>query len=198
MIAKDMNLSVVEINSLRSNWGWSLASGIALALIGLAAIIHSVTATLISLVALAWLMIFGGVALFVHGVRTRKWSGFLLDLFGAAMVVSIGILLLRNPLASVLEVTLLLGIYLIISGLAVTVGGFAGKYRSRGWAVFDGVISIILGAMLLASWPVSGLWFLGFAFGVKLLFMGTGLAALAIAAHSAPEERSAPDLRRAA
>ena len=87
---------------------------------------------------------------------------------------------------------------MIISGLAVTVGGFAGKYRSKGWAVFDGVISIVLGAILLASWPASGLWFLGFAFGVKLLFMGTGLAALAITARSVPEEHGASELRRAA
>ena len=77
-----MNLSADEINTLRTNWGWSLAAGILVTIIGAAAMIHSVAATFVSLAALAWLMIFAGIALAVHGIRTHKWSGFLLDLFG--------------------------------------------------------------------------------------------------------------------
>jgi len=199
MTATEMNLTVDEMNSLRSNWGWSLAAGILVALVGIVAIVHSVVATFVSLVTLAWLMIVAGIALVVHGIRTHKWTGFLLDLFGAAVIITTAILLLRNPLASVLAVTMMLAVYFIVSGIAETVGGFAGKYRSTGWAVFDGLISILLGGILLASWPVSGIWFLGFALGVKLLFLGTGLSTLAMAVRSLPKERGELDeLRRAA
>jgi uncharacterized membrane protein HdeD (DUF308 family) len=135
-------------------------------------------------------MIFAGIALAVNGIRTRKWSGFLLDLFGAAMIVTAAIVLLNNPVAGVLAVTMMLAVYFIVSGIGETIGGFAGRYRSTGWAVFDGVISILLGLMLLASWPSSGLWFVGFAVGVKLFFLGCGLCALAMSAHSLDVERT--------
>lgn len=183
-----MNLSADEIDTLRSNWGWSLVAGILVTIIGAVAIVHSVAATFVSLAALAWLMIFAGSALAVHGIRTRKWSGFLLDLFGAAMIITAAIVLLKNPVNGVLAVTMMLAVYFIVSGISEMIGGFAGKYRSTGWARFDGVISIILGGFLLASWPVSGLWFLGFAVGVKLFFLGCGLSGLAMAAHSLGKE----------
>ena len=186
-----MNLSADEMNSLRSNWRWSLAAGILVGLIGVVAIIHSVAATFVSLVTLAWLMIFAGITLAVHGFRNHKWSGFLLDLFGAAVIIATAILLVRSPLTSVLAVTVVLALYFIVSGIAETIGGFAGRYRSTGWAVFDGVISILLGAALLATWPTSGIWFLGFAVGVKLLFLGGGLVGLAMAARSLPKEGGA-------
>jgi len=199
MTATYLNLSAAEINSLRSNWGWSLAAGSLLSLIGLAAILHSVIATFVSLAALAWLMIFAGIALAVHGARTHKWSGFLLDLFGAVVVIAAGVMLLRRPLASVLAVTMVLALYFIISGIAETIGGFAGKYRTTAWAIVDGVISIALGVVLLASWPVSGIWFLGLAVGVKLLFLGAGLISLAMIARSISKERGEiEELRRTA
>ena len=190
MSATLMNLSADEINTLRTNWGWSLAAGILVTIIGAVAMIHSVTATFVSLATLAWLMIFAGIALAVHGIRTHKWSGFLLDLFGGAMIITAAIVLLRNPVAGVLAVTMMLAVYFIVSGIGETIGGFAGRYRSTGWALFDGVISIILGGILLASWPVSGLWFLGFAVGLKLFFLGCGLSGLAMSAHSLDVERA--------
>ena len=185
-----MNLSADEINTLRTNWGWSLALGILVTITGAAAMIHSVAATFVSLTALAWLMILAGIALAVHGIRTRKWSGFLLDLLGAAMIITAAIVLLRNPVSGVLAVTMMLAAYFIVSGIGETFGGFAGRYRSTGWALFDGVISLILGGILLASWPVSGLWFLGFAVGIKLFFLGCGLSGLAMSAHSLDVERA--------
>src|SRR5215813_2855868 len=111
MNATQMYLSTDEMNSLGSNWGWSIGAGIVLSLIGILAIVHSVAATFVSLATLAWLMIFAGIALAIHGARTRRWSGFLLDLFGAAVVISSAILLLRNPLSSVLAVTMVLALY---------------------------------------------------------------------------------------
>ena len=199
MSATNISLSNDEMRTLGSNWGWSLTAGIIAMLAGVIAIVYSVSATFLSLAVLASLMIVSGIALVVHGVRTRQWSGFLLDLFGAAVIIAAAVLMIRSPVASVLSVTMFLALYFIVSGIAETIGGFAGTYRSTGWAVFDGLISILLGGLLLASWPTSGLWFLGFAVGVKLLLMGGGLTSLAMAARRRYNERGGiSEIRRAA
>ena len=41
-----------------------------------------------------------------------------------------------------------------------------------GWVAFSGVITALLGLMILAQWPVSGLFVLGTFLGVDLLFTG--------------------------
>jgi len=36
----------------------------------------------------------------------------------------------------------------------------------------DGAVSALLGVLLWVHWPVSGLWFIGFAIGIELMFRG--------------------------
>jgi uncharacterized membrane protein HdeD (DUF308 family) len=55
-----------------------------------------------------------------------------------------------------------------------------------GWALFGGVVSLVLGIMIWRQFPVSGTWAIGILFGVHMLFtgfamMGIGSAARAVA-----------------
>jgi uncharacterized membrane protein HdeD (DUF308 family) len=52
--------------------------------------------------------------------------------------------------------------------------------------VFSGIVSLVLGIMLLARMPVSSIWFIGFAIGVDLIFDGASLI-FATAIHRLPE-----------
>jgi len=52
--------------------------------------------------------------------------------------------------------------------------------------VFSGVVSTILGVMLVAQMPISGLWFIGFAIGVDLIASGIAEIGFATAIHSLP------------
>jgi uncharacterized membrane protein HdeD (DUF308 family) len=40
------------------------------------------------------------------------------------------------------------------------------------WVAFSGVITLLLGLVILAHWPVSGLYILGLFLGVDLIFAG--------------------------
>ena len=42
----------------------------------------------------------------------------------------------------------------------------------RGWFIFAGAVSILLGVLLWAQFPLSGAWALGILLGIKLLFIG--------------------------
>ena len=59
-----------------------------------------------------------------------------------------------------------------------------GRCGAPGWAVFDGVLTLILGVLLWAEWPVSAIWFVGLALGITLILRGwtTIMFALAIRA----------------
>jgi uncharacterized membrane protein HdeD (DUF308 family) len=59
------------------------------------------------------------------------------------------------------------------------------RYRLRGWQAVDGIITIILGALVLAQWPASGLWVIGLFIGIDLIFYGLAWIALALGLRTA-------------
>jgi uncharacterized membrane protein HdeD (DUF308 family) len=60
------------------------------------------------------------------------------------------------------------------------------KFPNWHWAAVDGVITLVLGLLLWMDWPVSGLWFIGFAVGVSLLLRGWSYIMFAIAVRARP------------
>ena len=49
-----------------------------------------------------------------------------------------------------------------------------------GWHALSGLITLLLGILVLAQWPVSGLWVIGLFVGIELLFYGGAWIALAL------------------
>jgi uncharacterized membrane protein HdeD (DUF308 family) len=93
--------------------------------------------------------------------------GFLTLLCGLAMVA--------NPLFSLGVLTLVIAIYLIADGVAEIIGSFRMGGSGRGWLLFGGIASIVLGLMIWRQFPLSGAWAIGVLLGVKLLFVGIAM-----------------------
>ncbi|HEV3216407.1 MAG TPA: hypothetical protein VGZ27_11830, partial [Vicinamibacterales bacterium] len=75
--------------------------------------------------------------------------------------------------------------YFIVGGLFKTIGSMILQFPSWGWSVASGVVSVALGVMLAMQWPVSGLWFIGFAVGLDLILYGWALLMFAAAVKNA-------------
>jgi uncharacterized membrane protein HdeD (DUF308 family) len=81
-------------------------------------------------------------------------------------------------------------LFFVVGGLLRTIGAAMMKFLNWGWIVFSGVVSVVLGIMLLVQMPVSSLWFLGFAVGVEMLVDGGSLVGFATAIHGLPKATS--------
>ena len=99
-------------------------------------------------------------------------GGFFLYLLSAVFRGVTGYMLIRYPLMGAETLTLVLASFFIVGGVFRAVGSAVAKFPRWGWAVFSGVVSTIIGAMLLAQMPISGLWFIGFAIGIDLFQYG--------------------------
>jgi uncharacterized membrane protein HdeD (DUF308 family) len=114
---------------------------------------------------------------------------------GGALGILIGLLVVTHPIAGALGWTLLFASLLTVIGLFRMIAAISLHYRRWGWAVFDGIVTLVLGLLLWAGLPWSGLWFLGFALGISLILRGwsTGMFAFAVRAvsHVAPIRRVA-------
>jgi uncharacterized membrane protein HdeD (DUF308 family) len=175
-----------ELEELRPRWGWFLALGIGLVIIGTIALFIMPAATMGTVLVLGWLLVISGVVEAIHAFRMRRWGGIFLHLLAGILGILIGLLVVTHPVAGALAWTLLFASFFAVIGLFRLIAAIRLKFPNWGWAVFDGAITLVLGILLWVQWPWSGLWFLGFAVGVSLILRGWSYVMLALASHSFP------------
>jgi len=165
------------------NWGWFLALGIGLLLLGIAAVARSVKATVISMSFFGWLLLFAAGIETAQALLVGKWAGFFLHLMAAVLFGVTGALFVWRPGISAEAVTFFMATFFLIFGLFQLVSSLVIHPPGWGWHALNGVISFVLGVLVLAQWPVSGLWAIGFFVGIDLVFFGWACVALALYLH---------------
>src|SRR5580692_7426664 len=184
------NPLIAGLEEIRNSWGWFLALGILLMVIGAACIVFDVTATFATVLIFGWLLLISGIAALIHAFRTMNWGGFFLYLLIALFRGFTGYLLIRYPLAGAASFTLILASFFVVGGVFRAIGAGMMKFPRWGWSVFSGVVSVVLGVMLLAQMPVSSIWFIGFAIGVDLIVDGASLIGFATAINTLPKPKA--------
>jgi uncharacterized membrane protein HdeD (DUF308 family) len=162
------------------NWGWFLAFGVVLLLLGIAAIVRSVTATVVSMVFFGWLLVFAGLIEFVDAFMVGNWAGFFLHLLIAILFGITGVLIVLKPVISAEAATYLMSVFFLVAGLFQLVYALWTHLPGWGWQALNGIIASVLGVLILAQWPVSGLWVIGLFVGIDLIFYGWSWIALAL------------------
>jgi uncharacterized membrane protein HdeD (DUF308 family) len=162
-------------------WGWFLAFGIALLLLGVAAVVRSVTATIVSMLFFGWLLVFASAIEIVQAIMVGHWAGFFHHSLAAILFGVAGLLLVARPVVSAEIVTMFMAMFFIVSGLFQLFGSWAVALPGWGWQALDGIIALVLGLLVLAQWPASGLWVIGLFVGIDLIFYGWAWIALALA-----------------
>jgi uncharacterized membrane protein HdeD (DUF308 family) len=93
-----------------------------------------------------------------------------------------------HPVLGALSLTLVVAAFLVASGAVKMWMGFSHReQKGWGWIVASGLLSAVLGILIFAQFPGSGLWVLGLFLAIELTFDGWGLVMLALAARQATD-----------
>jgi uncharacterized membrane protein HdeD (DUF308 family) len=171
---------------LQKNWGWLLFLGILFIILGFIGLGRLFALTLASAFFFGILIIIGGVAQFVEALKCKGWKGVAFHVLIAILYVVGGVFVIQDPLAASVMLTWVLAAVLIFAGILRIV--MAIQLRSAGpWVVplLGGVISIILGGMILAQWPLSGLFVIGLFVAIELIVNGWSYIFIALSARNA-------------
>jgi uncharacterized membrane protein HdeD (DUF308 family) len=157
----------------RESAGWTVAFGVLLIILGLFALMAPLIAGVAATVLLGWLLVLGGIAHLVVSWHLRHTGGLIWELLIGLAYLVMGIFLLAHPLAGLVALTAFLGCYLLIKGIFEIIMWF-GLRRLRGgsWVLFDGVISLLLSALIWMHLPNSATWVIGTLLGFGILFSG--------------------------
>jgi len=165
---------------VRKNWGLILFMGVLVIIGGVSAISYPLLWTSGVVLMLGWVILLSGMFRLVDAFVSMKQGGFVWKIIGSLLYVLTSILILKFPLTG--TVTLTLGMFFIVEGTSKTVLAAEIKpLKGWGWTMFDGVLTIIFGILVLFFLGNSALWLFGLLVGIKLLFAGWDLVYLGLA-----------------
>src|SRR5262245_550645 len=168
-----------DLEPLHAKWGWIVALGVVYVIAGLIAIGSVLTATVVSVFLVGIMMIIAGVAEVVGAFQIKGWGKFLLWVLLGVLYIVAGFVTFQNPLLAAAVLTLILGVALIASGIMRIILAFSVQQEAPWiWVLLSGAITLLLGALVLARWPVSSLYILGLFLGIDLIIAGASWVGL--------------------
>jgi uncharacterized membrane protein HdeD (DUF308 family) len=173
---------------------FAIAEGILLIILGVLALIFPVIASVWVTGVIAVVFLVGGVVGWISNLarskRMGRWICFwrlvvstLFIVAGASMISNF-----RSPADAAEQVatlSLAIGIVFLVEGVVAFFNGLSHSKRpGAGWAIANGVITFILGLVIvtLKFWGL--LWVLGALVGISFLFSGIDLIALSSTIHN--------------
>jgi uncharacterized membrane protein HdeD (DUF308 family) len=186
MLMGDIQSLQIQVpHEVAQQWGWFLVFGIVLLLLGIAAVIRSFAATV------ATMMFFGILLLIACGIEVAQavlvgqWAGFFYHLLAAILFGVIGFMLVIRPVISAEALTVVMAAFFLIGGFFQLIASIAVAQPGWGWEALNGIIGVVLGGLIIAQWPASGLWVIGLFIGVDLIFYGWAWVAFALGLRAA-------------
>jgi uncharacterized membrane protein HdeD (DUF308 family) len=144
--------------SLVDHWGLVLTYGIVTLGLGIALAVWPDASVTVFTVLLAIQLIIAGIFRISAALSVSRNDGGVRALVGLSggLALIVGLLILRDPLQSVLVLGMILGVFWVIAGVIDIIGAFISPPASgRGWEVFSGVVSVLAGGFLLVYTDLS-------------------------------------------
>jgi len=155
---------------------------------GFLAIIFGILAILMPYLTGESVLLLIGILVMAGGILRLIWAfkagslgkGILVFIIGVLTLLA-GFWIITEPFIAAGALTIVLSVYFFADGLAEIFAAFS-VAEGKGWLLFDGVVTIILGVLLFMGFPFAGPLAVGVLLGIKLLFAGITMLTLGSAA----------------
>ena len=140
------------IERLRGKWAAITAFGVLLVVLGFAALVFSLVATIATVTLNGVLFLIAGAAEIGIGMHSRSWGRFFLWVIGGLLYVAAGILCIVNPILASVVLTLMLGAGLIAAGVVrVYLATQLPADQPRALVFLAAAVTILLGLIIVTS-----------------------------------------------
>ncbi len=173
---------------LAVHWGWPIALGVALVVLGVLAVWRAGSATRIAVRFLGFIVLLAGISVLAFAFSLAGyWVAFVAHVFWALLIAITGLVMLTRPGLSAEALTLMIAFYFIAFGIFEIGFAFFSRVESPWLFATEGLVTAGLGLLLLVGWPFSGIWVIGTFVGIDLIFKGVAIVALGIGLRAISE-----------
>jgi len=176
-----MNEIGSEIKSAAGSMKWL---GILTIVFGILAIMMPYITGQSVLMIIGFLVIAGGIMRMIWAFKAGSLGKGLLVFVIGVLTLLAGFWIVTEPFIAAGALTIVLSFYFFVDGVAELMAAFS-LQQGKGWLIFDGLVTIVLGVLLFMGFPLSGPFAVGVLLGIKLLFAGATMLALGSAVKRA-------------
>jgi uncharacterized membrane protein HdeD (DUF308 family) len=170
---------------VRSRTGWDIAVGALLVIGGLIVLGNAAFATTVSVLFLGWMLLLFGVVGLIGALFRIGKGGFWASALTGGLLTVLGLVFLRNTEVAAVTLTLVAGTVFLVGGITRLVAA-GGQPEYRVPLIFSGIVSAVLGLIVLFNLFTASFVLLGVLLGVEML--ADGLAMMLIGRiHVSPE-----------
>ena len=120
-----------------------------------------------------WLLIVTGVLHLGFAWRGNGVAAVFGEIVVAVLYGALGFYMLARPAAGLASLTVVTAAYFVAKGVLEGVIAFSMRpLRGTGWLLFDGLLTIVLAAMIASAWPASSAWVVGTLVGIAMVSSG--------------------------
>ncbi|KTD52805.1 HdeD family acid-resistance protein [Legionella quateirensis] len=161
------------VGELKRNWGWILGLGILFLFLGCIGLGMVVGLTLVSMYFFGALLVVSGITHIIDVFKHKEWKGIIWQALIAVLYIAAGCLVFYDPfLASTLITGILAAVLIVIGFTRIIMALVLRESKGWGWLLLAGITAIILGVLILAQWPISGLWVIGLFIAIEMIVNG--------------------------
>ena len=116
-----------------------------------------------------------GIGQFLRLGDASNSQGKLFRVLSGLLYVGGAIFILIDPVDSEISLTLFAGILLLVEGVMELASGASASGPAGNFSIVDGILTSLIGVLLVVEWPFDSLWALGTLFGVALFMSALSL-----------------------
>jgi uncharacterized membrane protein HdeD (DUF308 family) len=170
--------------NVRTATTWSIVLSVLMVAAGVLAIGAPIIAGVAVTAVVGWLLLFSGLFHLAFAWRAGRAGAVVWQILLGLVYGAIGFYLITSPVAGLASLTLAIALYLFIEAvLEFVLWSRLRDVSGRGWLLVDGIVTLVLAAMIWSTWPSSAVWVVGTLIGISMLFSGITRLMLSIAAR---------------
>ena len=165
--------------------GALIGLGILFIVLGMIGVAGQTLFSFVSINVLGAFLIIGGVLQGAHALKSHGWKSVAIQFIFSILYIAAGLYTWAFPIPALEVITLWLAAIFFVTGFLRLVSAFQHRvFAEWFWLVLSSAISILMGVLIMNSFPSSSLWLPGLLIAIELLLQGWSLLFLGFAARS--------------
>jgi uncharacterized membrane protein HdeD (DUF308 family) len=165
--------------------GALIGLGILFVVLGMIGVAGQTLFSFVSINVLGIFLFAGGVLQALHAMKSKGWKSVGVQMLLAILYIAASIFTWSFPIPALEAITLWMAAIFFATGVLRFIAAFQHRHFNEWiWLVLSAAISILMGVLIMNSFPASSLWLPGLLIAIELILQGWSLLFLGLAAKS--------------
>ena len=170
-----------KLDYMQTHWRLFLFEGIFFILLGFCAFVIPQLFSVFIVLFLGWIIVIGGVIQVSRVLFLPKTAGFGSWLGLGILQLVVGFLLIADPIAGVLTLTMMMALFFAVEGtIKIYMALLMRPLPHWEYVLLSGVTAVVLALVMVVFWSDIPHWLLGVFLGVNMIILGMAMVKIGL------------------